>query len=228
MMWRRLLLLDLALAVVLVAGVLRVEKSWNEFDATHRLEAVKPEKEPARTLPVTTASAGTPEDWMDIAVKDPFSFDRNDVPIVAPKQELALKPKPVLYGVMSVGSEWIAMMGPAQSGTRGSRPVRVGESMDNWQIVEIQSKSVIVTAANGTRETVIMNDPTAQVARSSDRTMIAGPTSAPVVPVASPQPTATNNPQTQPPNQPGMAPTPAPAEDEYLVTPFGKVRRTKP
>src|SRR6185503_11747124 len=105
----------------------------------------------------------------DISVKDPFSFDRNDVSIVAPKQEAAAKPKPVLYGVMSVGSEWIAMMGPSQSGSRGSRPVRVGESLDNWQIVEIQPKSVIVTAANGTRETVIMNDPTAQVARSSER-----------------------------------------------------------
>ena len=112
MMWRRLLLLDLALVAVLMVGVLQVEKSWKEFDAAHRIESVKPEKEPARTLPLPPALTGTPEDWTEISTKDAFSFDRNDVSIVAPKQEAAAKPKPVLYGVMSVGSEWIAMHQP--------------------------------------------------------------------------------------------------------------------
>ena len=227
MMWRRLLLLDLALGAVLVVGVLQVEKSWKEFDAAHRIESVKPEKEPARTLPLTTPLAGTPEDWTEISTKDAFSFDRNDVSIVAPKQEAAAKPKPVLYGVMSVGSEWIAMMGPSQSGSRGSRPVRVGESLDNWQIVEIQPKSVIVTAANGTRETVIMNDPTAQVARSSERTMITGPSVTPVAPAAPPPQTANSAP-TQPSTPAATQPVTNQPADEILQTPFGPVKRTRP
>src|SRR5207302_5234563 len=111
----------------------------------------------ARAVPGASVTAVAPQDWTEISVKDPFSFDRNDVSYVAPKQTLPTQPKPVLFGTMSIGNEWIAMLAPAQSGTRTSRPVKVGESVDDWQVVEIRDKSVLVTGPTGLRETLVMN-----------------------------------------------------------------------
>jgi len=227
-MWRRLLVLDLALSGLLIFGVVEVRKSWQEFEASHRVESVRPEKEAARSVANTAAAARTPEDWTDISVKNPFSFDRNDVAIVAPKQALPTLPKPVLFGTMSIGKEWIAMMGPAQSGGRASRPIKVGESLDNWQVVEIRDKAAIVAGANGVRETIIMNDPTAQAPRSTERTptgvqsqvTVVNPTPA----AAPPEPTTTGTAGTATQAQPGTA---TKSEDEYLLTPFGKVKRTR-
>lgn len=228
MMWRRLLILDAALSAVIVGGIFQVRRSWDEFDMKHRTETILPEKETVRSLPAAAAIAAASEDWTDISVRNPFSFDRNDVAIVAPKQTPTAQPKPVLFGVMSLGNEWIAMMGPGQGGARSSRPVKVGESLDSWQVVEIQAKSVVVTAGNGLRETVIMNDPTAQVARTSERTPTPGGPSAPIVPSPAPPPTSTNM-----QNPPSTAQSPAQSApgqpaDDILQTPFGPVKRTRP
>jgi len=106
MNWRRLLVLDLVLALGLVAGILQLRQTWLEFESGHRVESVKPEPEPARTLPPTGGLVSASEDWTEISVKNPFSFDRNDVAIVAPKpQNVAAtpaEPKPVLFGTMSL------------------------------------------------------------------------------------------------------------------------------
>jgi hypothetical protein len=229
MMWRRILLLDLALAAVLIAGAIQVHRSWQSFELSHRVESVQPEAEPIRTPPVVSPVAAAPQDWTEISVNDPFSFDRNDVAIVAATQAVPTRPKPVLFGIMAVGPEKIAMLSPGQSG-RASQSVKIGESVDSWQVVEISEKSVVVVAENGTRQTIIMNDPTAQVPRVSTRTgsgVPAGPivntsTSTPVAP----PPTTTANAPAQTP-QTNQQPAAA-ADDDYLVTPFGRVKRTKP
>ena len=230
MTWRRLLILDLALLAVLVAGAVRVRRSWQEFQRTHRVELVRADADPIRTIAGPVAVVAASEDWTEISVKNPFSFDRNDVPIVAPTQAAPVTGKPVLFGVMSVGSEKIAMLGPAQSG-RASRPVKVGDSVDNWQVAEIGDRSVVVTAANGMRQTVIMNDPTVQQARSMERTGTGAPSVGSVVnaPASGAPAAATTNsansaasaPTAQQPNQPA-------SNDEILITPFGPVKRTKP
>src|SRR5262245_33353338 len=170
MRWRRLLILDLALAAVLVAGVIQVRRSWKEFERSHRVGDVQAEKETVRGLPASPSTTATVQDWTDISVKNPFSFDRNDVAIIAPQQSPGTKPKPVLFGMMSVGNERIAMLAPGQSGTRASRPVKIGESIDGWQVVEIRETSVVVASENGIRETVTMDDPAAQVARVYENT----------------------------------------------------------
>src|SRR5262245_38388716 len=137
MMWRRLLILDLVLLAVLVTGVVQVRGSWQAFHSAHRVEAVQAESEPVRTLSNTGLAAATPQDWTEISVKNPFSFDRNDIAIVAPAQAAVATPKPVLFGIMAVGAEKIAMLSPARSG-RASRPLKIGESVDdNWKVVEI-------------------------------------------------------------------------------------------
>jgi hypothetical protein len=230
MMWRRLLVIDLILLAVLVNGALRVRQSWIEFESTHRVETVRPEAEPAQTIPGSAIATSTPGDWTDISVKDPFSFDRNDIAIVAPKAALVPnQPKPVLFGTMSVGNQWIAMLAPGQSGSRSSRPIKVGESFDDWKILEINDKSVVVAAANGNRETITLNG--GQVPRSSEKTGTGSASPAPVVVTQSQTATApaASSPATSP--QPAAQPAPAtqsPAQDEILNTPFGPVKKTKP
>ena len=230
MMWRRLLPLNVALLAVIVAGSLRVRQSWNEFESSHRVELIRAEAEAEKVLPGAPTIAAKPEDWTDISVKNPFSFDRNDVAIVAPVQAAPARPNPVLFGVMSIGSERIAMLAPGQSGSRASRPVKVGESLDTWQIVEIQEKAVIIAAANGTRQTIIMNDPTAQPPRSYERTGTGAP-AAPVnivtaTPAAPTAPAASTSPAPTPPA--AQPPTTGQPTGEMLITPFGPVPRTKP
>jgi hypothetical protein len=230
MMWRRLLILDLVLVAVFVAGALRVRQSWNEFDAGHRVETIQPESEPVRAVPGASMVAVTPEDWTDASVKNPFSFDRNDISILAPAQAPPTQPKPVLYGTMSIGSERIAMLAPGQSGNRASRPVKVGESLDNyWQVVEIQDKAVIVTAANGVRETININEQRARVYERTGNSGTAPPLNV-VNTTAAPPQAATVNSQAPTPS----ATPPAPASStgqptgEMLLTPFGPVPRTRP
>jgi hypothetical protein len=232
MMWRRLLLLDLVLATALVFGVLQVKESWREFEATHRPENIQPEKETVRGFQGSTPVATTAEDWTDISVKDPFSFDRNDVSIVAPKQAPPNLPKPVLFGTMAIGNDRIAMLASAQSG-RTSRPIKVGESLDDWEVVEIRDKAVVVTNSTGIRETLIVNDPKAQVARSSERTGATTASAPPPVTVITPtpsQPSASTGgdvvrPQT--PATPPPSPSTGGCPDGILQTPFGPVCRTK-
>jgi hypothetical protein len=229
MSWRRLLILDLALVAALVAGVVRIRRSWNEFNSSHKVENIHPEKEPVLTLPVTAPAAAAIEDWTGISVNDPFSFDRNDIAIVAPTRAPVTDPKPVLFGTMAIGNERIAMLAPGDAG-RASRRVKVGESLDSWQVVEINDKDVIVVASNGVREKIIINDPKARVGRSFDRT---GPAAAaaPAATVVTPPSTPDNGAAASRPAsaQTGTQPnTPAQSTDEILLTPFGPVRRTKP
>jgi hypothetical protein len=229
MMWRKLLGVNVVLAAILVAGGVRMQRSWNEFEANHRVETVQPEPEPGRTVPDGPTVTASAEDWTDISVKNPFSFDRNDVSIVAAKQVVPTRPKPVLFGTMSIGSERIAMLAPAQSG-RASRPVKVGQEVDTWQVVEINDSSVVATAADGTRATIIMNDPEARVARASERTGTTSRAAAPANVIsatpAAPTPTAaaaSPAPAAATPQAPGAQPA-----VEMLNTPFGPVPRTKP
>jgi len=230
MTWRRLLVLDLALVTILASGAIRLHRSWNEFATLHGIETIRPEKETARTVPGASVPSTSVEDWTEIPVKNPFSFDRNDIAIIAVKQAPPTGPKPVLLGTMSVGNEWIAMMASPSTGSRGSRPVKIGESLDTWQVVEIREKSVVVTTENGARETVIMNDPTAQVARVYDRTgNSAAPPAVNVVAPSVPNPSfsapTTSSAPAPAATQPGAASQQA---DEILQTPFGPVRRTRP
>ncbi len=227
MMWRRLLILDFVLVAALVAGILQVRHNWQEFIESHRVESVRPEKETVLTVPGSMTLAPTPQDWTEISAKYPFSFDRNDISVVAPKQAVMVTPKPILLGTMSIGSEKIAMLAPALTGNRTSQPVKVGESLDDWQVVEIRDTSVVVTATNGVRETIILNDPKTQASRSSERTGAAAPAPVNVVSpsaTAAPVATSTQAPQTAAPS-PGGTGQPT---GEILQTPFGPVPRTRP
>jgi len=229
MNFRRLLILDLALLAALVAGIVQLRRSWNEFEATHRVETVQPEKEILKSPPTPPTLAVSAEDWTDIATRNPFSFDRSDMALVMPKQTSPAQPRPVLFGTLSIGNEWMAMLAPGQTGSRGSRPYKVGGSIDNWQVVEIRDKSAVVINASGVRETLVINDPRDQVARSTERTATGAPTQSVNVltsptPAQTPSITGAGLPSATP-AQPSSTGQPT---GDFLDTPFGRVPRTKP
>jgi len=229
MRFPRLLILDLALLATLVFGIVQRRRSWNEFDATHRVETVQPEKETIKSPPAAPALSASAEDWTDISTRNPFSFDRNDMAFVMPKQTTPAQPRPVLFGTLSIGNEWMAMLAPGQTGSRGSRPYKVGATIDNWQVVEIRDKSAVVVNSSGGRETLIINDPRDPIARSTERTGTGAPAQAVNV-VTSPTPTqgssttAAAPPSSVPAAQPSTTGQPT---GDFLDTPFGRVPRTK-
>jgi hypothetical protein len=178
-MFRRLFLLNLFLLAAGVAGVIRLRHDMSAFSASHRVDRIQPESGKPLPKPLEAATTVARQDWPDIATHNPFSFDRNDVAlaITPPAPEQPKRPKPLLYGTILIGKDLIAMLAPADAPSRFSKPVHAGETYDGWSVVEIKEKTVTVKW-DQTTETLIMNDPTAQVARSSEKT---GP-STPVLP----------------------------------------------
>lgn len=190
-MLRRLLILDFFLVVLLAMGIWNVREQWTAYDATHQVAFVRAKAESLPPLPSASVQAGpAAADWTEIPSKNLFSFDRTDIVLVAPQEPAKPSgPKPVLFGTMSLGAGRMAMVGPGQQpGNRSYRPMKVGETIDGWTITEIQEKAIIV-AANDVTQTVIMNDPTAQVPRSETRTSGSGQP-APVYVAPAPAPAA--------------------------------------
>ena len=222
---RRIWILDLALFALLVALATRFHNEWINFSATHQLGAIEPEREQFAKLPSgVPPNAPAPPNWTDIPSHNPFSFDRTDVAILEPKApppaapKVQVGPKPILFGTMSIGSQFVALVGSPKGGSQ--KPMKVGEVVDGWTVVSIADKSMLIKG-NDVEETVIMNDPTVQITRDHSRTL-----DIPAAPILStiPAPAAPTQPaQTQPaaaapvsqPQQPGQR------RRVQQVTPFG-------
>jgi hypothetical protein len=224
-MLRRLLILDAGLLILIAFGAVRVRGDWQAFGPAHQVSAIKPAPEPTATLPTPVPRPVVNEDWTDIAVKNPFSFDRNDVDVLAPVATAPVTPvgpKPVLFGTMFLDNKWLAMIGPGASGNRAFRPMKVGESIDGWNIVSIEQKNAVVESA-GMRQTLIMNDPTANIPRVSDTTPRLGVpavTNTNSTGQSSQQaPPATNAPASEPQVAPGQCPKNT--KPRMATTPFG-------
>src|SRR2546426_3791930 len=169
---RRILILNLVLVAVLVAASVRFRNDWIMFEATHQPGAIQPERETLPKLASVSAPVPAPVDWTDIPSHNPFSFDRTDIAILEPKAVAAAAPpgaRPILFGTIFLGPERLAMVAAGKPGNRDYRPMKVGEVIDGWKIVEIQDKSISIEV-NGIKESIIMNDPSAQVSREYTRT----------------------------------------------------------
>lgn len=174
---RRVLILNLILAALVVAAAVRFANDRRMFEATHQTTAIQPESEPLPRLPA--GGPGNPSgaiDWTEIPAHHPFSYDRTDIAVLQPAAPAAPPkppgPKPTLFGTMSLGNDKLAMVAPGQGGNRNYRPMKVGETIDGWTITQILDKSIMI-AANSIEDSVIMNDPSALVPRDSSRTALA-------------------------------------------------------
>jgi hypothetical protein len=188
-MFRRLILFNAILLVLVIAGVLRLRHDMQAFSAEHRIDQIRPDSDKPLPKAISSAAATPKQEWPDIAAHDPFSFDRNDVAIVIAAQaaQQPKRPKPILFGTMKVGKNPLAMLAAGDSASRSSRPVYVGEVFDGWTVLEIQDKTVTVKS-DEVKETLIVNDPTAQVARTYEKTGPSGPSPGPAVTPPSPAP----------------------------------------
>lgn len=228
-MIRRLVILDSVLVILLGLGGAKVRQDWRAFGPAHQVSAIQPKAETFPTLPAAgPATGGGASDWTDIPSHNPFSFDRNDIAILAPSEPpKPVGPRPILFGTMALDDGRVAMLASGQAANRNSRPMKVGQTIDGWTVVEIQAKSVVIEA-NSTRETVIMDDPTVQVPRDYTRTLAS----------AAPAP-AVMQPMSQPAAVPSSATSGTPSTSSgfsqnatqeprvrILQTPFGTVRQT--
>jgi hypothetical protein len=214
-MSHRLVLLNIVFLALVIVGIARLRHDAVAFSGGHRVEQIQPETD--KPLPKTAPAASAPvrQEWADISTHNPFSFDRNDVTLVItpPAPQQPRRPKPILLGTMMIGADRIAMLNPGDSTNRASQAVRVGEVFDTWKVTEIGDKSVKVEWEN-TKESLILNDPTAQVARDMGKTGGVNATPQPPVQVS---PLAV-------PTSPSAAPTPAAsaAPSQLPLSPNGK------
>jgi hypothetical protein len=221
---QRLWILNVALGSMLIFGGLRLRNDWNAFGATHQAGLLHGSAgSGVKALAPPPPSAATVTDWTDIASRSPFSFDRNDInldltpPVAAP----VAGPRPVLLATLLLGNERLALMAKSAAEARASSRVKVGETFEGWEIVDIQDSAVVVTS-NGARESISVGR--VPVIRSSEKTTASPPASI-ANPVAAaptaPRPAATTNTNTLQ----GLgirAPKPeAPPGSRVVESPFG-------
>jgi hypothetical protein len=179
---KRIWIFNLALAALFVWGVLKVQADWTAFEGSHRQSRIQPEQERAvaKAAPrLEAANSSVPDEaLLEIASKNPFSFDRNDINLVEAPAPIVTAPKPVLFGTLLLGNDRLALLGK-DAATRSGAPVKVGDTFEGWQVVEVQDKSVVVSA-NGVLESLVVGR--VPIARRTERTESAAP-----APVASPR-----------------------------------------
>jgi hypothetical protein len=219
---KRLLLANMALIVVLVAGMTWIYDDWLTYGLTHQVSSVQPQPEPA---PARLPSVQVPEsidEWSDVAVYNPFSFDRSDASASRPESEAPRGPVPVLYGTLAIGSDKTAVfVSAAAPDRRAYRPTKIGQTIDGWTLVEVDNKSVVVEM-NTVRQTIVMNDPATRGRRQSGRTTTTRNPNRPAASVVvAEEPavsrTTAGSRQTMAPAEPDI-----PAGYREVITPFGR------
>lgn len=221
---RRILILNLALIALVSAGFVRLHNDYLAFEATHQPGAIQPQAESLPKVAVPPpAGASPPIDWTEIPTHNLYSFDRTDIAILeAPAPAVPPGAKPILFGTMALGDDRMAMVASGKPGNRNYRPMKVGETIDGWTITQILDLSIVIKA-NSIEDSVVMNDPSAQVPRDTARTI--APSIAPVISVGQPPPppaSASGPSIFQPPaSQPAAGQPPRPRRRITQQTPFG-------
>jgi hypothetical protein len=223
-MLRRLVFFNLLLVGVIIAGILKLRHTTIAFSAEHQVSRIQPDSEKPLPKAADVLVAAPKEEWTDIVSRNPFSFDRNDVTLVVtpPAAAPPKRPKPILFGTMQLGSDRVAMLAPGDAANRTSRPVRVGEAIDGWTLEDIQEKSVTVRWEE-TKESVIMNDPTAQIARDYAKTAGTNdtPSSSSAVNALAAAATPANSATAQSPSNTNPPPSNSGRKQILVHTPFG-------
>jgi hypothetical protein len=173
-MSKRIVVFNLALLGLLVLAGVKLRRDWSAFRPAHNLASIQPA---AQTFPpLAAAIVATPQavDWTDIPSHNVFSFDRTDIDIAAVVEVEPPKPsgpKPIVVGTLIIGSQKTAFLG------KNSKPVKVDDEIDGWKIVDIQRTGITIES-NGQRQTVVVNDASAQLPRDGGKTALTSTASA--------------------------------------------------
>lgn len=141
-MRKKLLLLDVALAVIVSVLAIQVRDRWLEArkrsDVTFKQELKQlppPPYSPLPVVPVVTAAA-----YSAVALKYPFSADRNPTVVVEPPKEPQMPPLPVYYGIMTLIDGETAIMS-ARSGDP-SQGIHFGEKVGEFTLLAVEDDEV--------------------------------------------------------------------------------------
>lgn len=180
-MKRNLVLLNVALLAT--AGLLAwsLLGQWRQFEAEHALDrpdSASPAAAPASQGPPPPTFASS---FAAIVDHHLFNLDRsNDLPEeLAEGPQVELPPAPVLMGMMGIGGEEVALMVPGGSGSSGGlyRRLKVGEQLDGYTLVRIETDRVVMTT--GSREVRVGMERRTRRPRRTARTSASAPSSAP-------------------------------------------------
>ena len=231
-MKRELIVINVVLVLALFGAGFELRRGWLDFEATHDVSRIQFEGDPLGAPAAPESMGVLIEDWILIAEQNLFSFDRNDLAIQAAEVLVAAGPRPFLFGTASLGAEPLAMLASGASGNRAYQPMKVGEVIDGWELVEIFDKSVRVRS-EGVEVTVIMDDPTADAPRVANRTIARSGATPQVATVRAPPPVQSGvnrsaGARPTNPNPPAVTPDNVPPGFMIQKTPFGNRLVPKP
>ena len=141
-MRKKMLLLDLALLATVIVLALEVRDKW--FETRKRSEVMfrqalkqfpPPPYSPLPSVPGVTAAS-----YSEVAMKDPFSSDRNPTVVVEPPKEKPMPELPVYYGIMNLNDGETAIMS-ARNG-EPSMGVHFGEKVGEFTLVAVEDDQV--------------------------------------------------------------------------------------
>ncbi|HEV2495147.1 MAG TPA: hypothetical protein VG204_18965 [Terriglobia bacterium] len=119
-----------------------VRRLWQDYQQRTRwIHAATP---PKSTPPATAPSQGAlpTQSFAEIVDRNMFTPERTSQ---SPKDEVKAPELPVLYGTMSLGEGWFALMAPGDQGASGfSKRVGVGEEIGGYKLISISGSRVEV------------------------------------------------------------------------------------
>ena len=146
-MKRKLLLANVVLLALCVAGVVHLRRAWE--DARLREQAVLEMRlhpappPPAAALP--PAEAVKAAGYNDIAQKMLFSKDRNPVVVVEPPpkpKEIPMPPLPLFHGLFNLGQGPIAIMSDGAKGPH--RDYQPGDKVGAFTLVAVNDEELVL------------------------------------------------------------------------------------
>ena len=141
-MKRRLILVNLALAVAIAAGLWRFRVEYRRAQDRYGVLQAPHAPAPPPPVPAQPPHPVQPAAYFDAAQKYLFSPDRNPNVVVEPPKVKPRPALPVLFGVMNVGAGPIALM--AVDPAAKHKSVRIGESIGEFKLTAAGGDEIVL------------------------------------------------------------------------------------
>src|SRR5262245_381668 len=168
-MKRNLILGNLILLTTALLMGFRLKSQWSEFWAHNNLRTSNANNEPVPAGAKSGRQAAGVVNYGAIVENLLFTPDRNNVVAVDPAVAVAdrPKPKPVLTGIVGLGSYDIALMLPAEAtDSREYRRLKVGDSISGYTLVKCLDQKVLMSL-DGKEVEIPISEPKHLVAREA-------------------------------------------------------------
>ncbi len=143
-MSRKLLLLNVVLAVLVVVVGTRARSNWLEAEkrASVVLSKRYPPVAPPPFSPLAAVERAHAGSYAEVAQKTLFSADRNPTVIEEVAPPKPMPPLPLMHGVMDFGEGLVAMMS-AKAGER-QQEVQAGSAIGDFKLVSLSTDQVVL------------------------------------------------------------------------------------